>query len=215
MSVEAEIKRSHRFLSSRPASCFSAHLPVLTVLTARCGKYKSDFVRTVATALELLNLAAAEHYLNCSDDFDKVALIAGDYWYGRAMCIASSLNLPRINSILAEAIFDIASAEDSLTSAKDQQGDGYLDILVKRGALYRAACQIGALLSQNEEKARDYFTKLGSKMALLSQLSERLTKGLEEEVGLWRGKTKEVLDSLGTGKYETLLEQLTGEINST
>lgn len=197
--VATEVESSHGLLNSRPLKAIDYKPVVLMLLTARWGNFKNSNLRAVATSLALLNLGAKEHYLEQNHNFSNLSLVAGDYWYARAMVLASSLGDVRVNELLASIIGNLAEAEEELRVTENKEVDSCLSLLEKKGSFYKNAFPLGVLAGGLEEdEMGKILVRLGKEVALISQLKS--LKGEEKgkvldfcrsKVGGFLGKLKE------------------------
>jgi len=100
----------------------------------------------------------------------NLALIAGDYYYAKALCLVAQLKDSRVIEILSQAVAFIAEgmAEES----------GHTDGLRKRASLYTAACHLGAYLSESDLETIELLKNYGENFGIAHQM---IINGQESE----------------------------------
>jgi geranylgeranyl pyrophosphate synthase len=164
--------------------------PALVLLTSRAGDPGRPQTDLAAAAVELVHLATLYH----DDVIDEtetrrgaptthakwgveVAVLAGDYLFacGCALGAEAGGDVP---AILARAIGDVcegqivetASLHDPLRSVDDYLGT----IRLKTGALFRAACELGAATAGADGAARAALVEYGENLGLAFQVVDDL-----------------------------------------
>ncbi len=148
------------------------HIPLLAatfLLFVRSDEHQLPAARSVATALELLELAVMKHYPfrftfrgEIPKEFSSsLALITGDYFYARALQAVAGLKDVLVIRILATAISRVAEgiaepisrpdSEDELVSALESAIDRMM-------SLYDAAASLAAHLLESSEPERVAFS---------------------------------------------------------
>lgn len=161
-------------------------LTQLCLSAAQLGKYDFSRLMPVAMALELLELAVARHYINVGKSRHKespvffrarlngefyqdvktqanLPLIAGDYYYARAIMLVAPLG-PQVVDALAQSIIDISQGKfinirsETLT---EQEVKESTEAVKKLASLYEVACYLGGWLSGISGKELVDIKKLG------------------------------------------------------
>ncbi|MCL5291381.1 MAG: hypothetical protein M1548_02480 [Actinobacteria bacterium] len=122
----------------------------LLLRSSEPGKYDAEKLEWVGVSLELMQLAVARHYESHSGD-PNVSLITADYYYARAISIASNLPCVRAVDALSRAILEVAAAE-AVISLDGGNGDGE-EILGERAGLFAIAGELAGHLSEVDEVA--------------------------------------------------------------
>ncbi|MDI6816714.1 MAG: hypothetical protein QME41_05935 [Actinomycetota bacterium] len=136
----------HRLLAESKRVVDDTPLAVLLFVTASLGTYRSDELVPVGAGLELLRLAVAAHYPGEKADGrarKDFRLVSADYFYARAIIVASALDNGRVIEHMVQAIADVAT-EHALQREPDGD-DGAVG--GKHASLFKAAVAVGALLS--------------------------------------------------------------------
>jgi octaprenyl-diphosphate synthase len=161
--------------------------PILTLAAASiCGGGGASAVK-LATAVEFIHTATLLH-----DDVvdgsslrrgkqaanliwgDKASVLVGDFLFARAFNLMVETGSLRILDILAKASSTIAEGE-VLQLASTNRGEASREryhqvIEAKTAALFRAACEAGALTATDDETFVDAFATYGTELGLAFQL---------------------------------------------
>ncbi|MHB0976084.1 MAG: hypothetical protein ACYC1U_02690 [Candidatus Aquicultorales bacterium] len=126
-----------------------------------------------------MQFAVDLHY-GAPDKTSHLDLIAADYYYARAISIASAVASVRAVDALARAIAEVSSAEASI--AMREPGDG-CDVPRKRAALFSAAGELGAFHAGLGEESIGVLSQFGRRCGVFfvrarGLVPERLCEGL-------------------------------------
>ncbi len=154
-------------------------LAELALCASEAGMPDGDRLETIAVSLELIRLAVARHYELSSSD-EKFDLITADYYYARAISLASNMPSPRAVSSLSRAVVEIASAEASFSSGK---GRGIGEAR-KRAGLFAVAGELGGYVGGLDETALEALSEFSRQIgvAFLGKCGA-LPRGLVEKLG--------------------------------
>ena len=187
--------------------------PILTILSAKLCGYEGSRHVALATAIEFFHTATLLHddvvdessmrrgVPTANSVWDNSAsVLVGDYLLSKAFQIISrdgSLKVLRIlsdsSAIITEGEVKQLMATNDLTTNKDQ----YIDIISsKTSQLFVAACQVGAVISEQQakkEKALEFFGRnLGTAFQIIDDTLDYSAK--QEQLG------KEIGDDFREGK---------------
>lgn len=161
--------------------------PILTLAAAKiCGGGGTPAVK-LATAVEFIHTATLLH-----DDVvdesslrrgkrtanliwgDKASVLVGDFLFARAFNLMVETGSLRILDILAKASSTIAEGE-VLQLASTNRGEASRELYhqvieAKTAALFRAACEAGALTATNDDRLVSAFGTYGNELGLAFQL---------------------------------------------
>ncbi|MFZ3062977.1 MAG: polyprenyl synthetase family protein [Actinomycetota bacterium] len=139
---------------------------LLLLLTASFGSYEIETLKPIGVALELLTLGTKKHYpLPVSNQ----ALITADYYYARALTIVAGLGNSALIRILSQALMDVAEGQMmavSFAGPLDVVLKDYYYGLRKRCAFYRAAAEIGGLISGVDEEVSFALKEFGERFGV-------------------------------------------------
>jgi len=176
--------------------------PVLVVACARMFGLEGDDVYKLSVVPEYLHAASLLH-----DDVvdegelrrgkfpaykvwgNKVVILSGDYLYARAIEIASSFGVPKIDSLIARTVQRMAEGEIiQLVLSKDMDitRDGYYSIIERKtSALIAASCGIGSILAGAPKENVEALLRFGACIGKAFQIVDDLLDytGLESEFG--------------------------------
>lgn len=113
-------------------------LAELALCASKAGMPALDRLETIGVSLELIRLAVSRHYESTSPD-GKFDLITADYYYARAISLASNIPSPRAVSSLSKAVVEIASAEASFSAKVNWE----IGEARNRAGLFAAAGELG------------------------------------------------------------------------
>lgn len=165
--------------------------PLLMVLSARLCGYKGDYDKTLSVVFEYLHVATLLH-----DDLvdgadvrrgnpvahliwgNPATVLVGDFLLARSMSIATQTNSTSIIDVLAHTTAQMSEGEiHQLLHRGDLTVDetGYMEMIRRKTAyLIRAACQVGALLSEAPEEQVQALADYGDHMGLAFQMTDDL-----------------------------------------
>jgi len=137
----------HELLAEQAGTVGDIPLAKLLFITASLGTYRPDELKHIAVGLELLRLAAEKHYPPVEPAPDATRnfyLVCADYYYARAITLATRLNRGIIVEHMVNAIAELAEAQAS--GHENNATDGSLD--EKRFSLFKAAVKLGSILGE-------------------------------------------------------------------
>ena len=160
--------------------------PALVLLSSRAGETGRPETDMAAAAVELVHLATLYH----DDVIDEtevrrgvptvhakwgveVAVLAGDYLFAVG-CILGATAGGDVPKILATALADVCEGQIAETQAlndPERSVDDYLQTIGRKtGALFRAACELGASTAAADERDRAALTSYGQNLGAAFQL---------------------------------------------
>lgn len=164
--------------------------PALVLVTSRAGRSGTEETDRAAAAIELLHLASLYH-----DDVidqtevrrgtasvhsrwgNEVAILAGDFLFacGSLLGARAGADVP---AILAQALADVCEgqiAETERVGDPSRSATQYVEtIRRKTAALFRAACDLGAVTSEADPSLRAPLTRYGENLGLAFQMVDDL-----------------------------------------
>lgn len=164
--------------------------PALVLITSRAGTPGSTETDLSAASVELVHLATLYH----DDVIDEteirrgvetvsarwgieVAVLVGDYLFARACTLAADAG-GEVPGILARAIAEVCEgqvAETATIGDVTRTADDYMSTVRKKtAALFRAACELGAVTSGADGDARSALTRYGSALGITFQVVDDL-----------------------------------------
>jgi octaprenyl-diphosphate synthase len=161
--------------------------PTLTLLSARLAGHEGDRHVGLATAVEFIHTATLLHD-DVVDESDlrrgrstanalwgnKAPVLVGDFLFSRAFQLMVSDGNLRVLEILSDASAVIAEGEVAqLMTAGDAattEGAYFHVIRAKTAALFRAACQVGAVVAAREPAAETALATYGEELGIAFQL---------------------------------------------
>jgi octaprenyl-diphosphate synthase len=161
--------------------------PVLTLLSARLCGYRGERQIGLAAAVEFIHTATLLHD-DVVDDSDlrrgrstanalwgnKAPVLVGDFLFSRAFQLMVADGSLRVLDVLANAAAVIAEGEVmQLVTANDTGTTerAYLDMIeAKTAALFRAACQVGAIVADRPEEEEQALAAYGQSLGVAFQL---------------------------------------------
>lgn len=164
--------------------------PALVLLTAHAGEAACRSTDLAAAAIELVHLATLYHD-DVLDETDvrrgvptahskwgtEVAVLAGDYLFACGSALGADAG-GEVPGILARAIADVCEGQIVETSAVGDPRravEGYLETIDKKtGALFRAACDLGASTSGTSSEARAALVAYGEHLGRAFQMVDDL-----------------------------------------
>jgi heptaprenyl diphosphate synthase len=164
--------------------------PALVMLSSRAGEVGTASSDSAAAAIELVHLATLYHD-DVIDETDvrrgvptahskwgtEVAVLAGDYLFacGSSLGAAAGGEVP---GILARAIAEVCEGQIVETGAlgdpRRSVEDHLRTIGLKTGALFRAACELGAATAGVEVDLRRALVEYGEQLGLAFQIVDDL-----------------------------------------
>ncbi|MEA2498484.1 MAG: hypothetical protein QOH26_889 [Actinomycetota bacterium] len=164
--------------------------PALVMLTSRVGERGRASTDAAAAAIELVHLATLYHD-DVIDETDmrrgvptahskwgvEVAVLAGDYLFACGSALGADAG-GEVPGILARAIAEVCEGQIVETAALGDPRRAVEDHLStigkKTGALFRAACELGAATSGVEGDERSALVDYGEQLGLAFQLVDDL-----------------------------------------
>ncbi len=161
--------------------------PMLTLLAARLAGHHGDRHIGLATAVEFIHTATLLHddVVDASDLRrgrstanalwgNKAPVLVGDFLFSRAFQLMVKDGSLRVLELLSDASAVIAEGEVAqLMTAGDVATTeaAYFDVIrAKTAALFRAACQIGAVIEAREPEAETALAVYGEELGIAFQL---------------------------------------------
>ena len=188
--------------------------PLLLLLSARATNYQGDHHHLMAVVIELIHTATLLHddivdesnTRRGKDTANEVwgnaaSVLVGDFLYSRAFEMMVKPNSMRIMTLLSKATNEIAQGEVmQLLNCQNpalNEDEYYRVIERKTAVLFQAATQIGAILSNVDDKQesalKDYGLHLGNAFQIIDDVldyeSDFETMGKEVGDDLSEGKT--------------------------
>jgi octaprenyl-diphosphate synthase len=161
--------------------------PILTLLSARMCGYRGSRQLALAACVEFIHTATLLHDDVVDDSGlrrgsatanavwgNKAPVLVGDFLFSRAFQLMVADGSLRVLDILSSASAIIAEGEvlQLITSNDtDTTEAAYLDVIAaKTGALFRAACQIGAVLADRPASEEAALAAYGDHLGIAFQL---------------------------------------------
>jgi octaprenyl-diphosphate synthase len=176
--------------------------PALVLLSSKSGSGVPEKAIGLAASIELIHTATLVHddvidqakmrrnqpSLNVKFGKDN-SILFGDYLYSKAFGIISSLNIPRMSSVLLKATNALCQGEmrqlNKTSKARMKVGE-YLGIISdKTASLFSACCEAGGFVSGATTKQIQVLKKYGHDFGMSFQIIDDCLDlvGNEEEVG--------------------------------
>ena len=161
--------------------------PTLTLLSARLAGHGGERHVGLATAVEFIHTATLLHD-DVVDESDlrrgrstanalwgnKAPVLVGDFLFSRAFQLMVKDGNLRVLAILSDASAVIAEGEVAqlMTAGEVTTGEAayFAVIRAKTAALFRAACQIGAVIAAREPAAEEALAVYGEEVGIAFQL---------------------------------------------
>jgi octaprenyl-diphosphate synthase len=161
--------------------------PTLTLLSARLAGHEGDRHVGLATSVEFIHTATLLHD-DVVDESDlrrgkstanalwgnKAPVLVGDFLFSRAFQLMVSDGNLRVLEILSDASAVIAEGEVAQLMTAGEVGTGeaaYFEVIrAKTAALFKAACQIGAVVADREPEAEAALATYGEEIGIAFQL---------------------------------------------
>jgi heptaprenyl diphosphate synthase len=176
--------------------------PVLVILSSMVGDYDSVEVMPGCLAVEFIHLASLIH----DDVLDKasfrrgkpsvsfvhghrLAVAIGDYLFGQAFYLVAAKNDGRLFPPLSQACLSLSRGEllqrDSAGSLEQTEAEYLEKIYCKTAALFKSACQIGALLGKVDGSAYGTLASYGENLGMAFQIYDDILDfiGNDEDLG--------------------------------
>ncbi len=187
--------------------------PMLALLMARACEYQGQKHIEIATIVEFIHTATLLHD-DVVDESDlrrgkdtanniwgnQAAVLVGDFLYSRAFEMMVSVDEMRVMDIMATTTNTIAEGEVlqllNINDA-DTNEQRYLEVIYSKTAkLFEAACQLGAVLSSEDQSIEKSVAKYGMHLGTAFQLIDDILdySASSEEMG------KNTGDDLAEGK---------------
>lgn len=161
--------------------------PLFVLLSGQFGKYDVDKLKKLAVSMELIHMATLVH-----DDVidnssmrrgrktvralwdDQVAMISGDFTFSRALERITELKNPYIHRSFSQTLLHMCKGEilqfQDLFN-KDQSLRNYLHRIKRKTAiLFAISCQLGALVSEAEQRIIQQLHAYGYYIGMAFQL---------------------------------------------
>ena len=163
--------------------------PALTILSSRFHEADRDAVISVAASVELFHTATLVH----DDAIDgshlrrgrptvnhawdgQVAVLVGDNLFSRAASLSAGVENPYLIRLLAETVLTISSGElrEALRDGHEipTSEEYHARILRKTAALFAAACEAGAILSDAPETEVAALRQYGRNLGIAFQIMD-------------------------------------------
>jgi octaprenyl-diphosphate synthase len=186
--------------------------PLLVLMTTQALSYKGDQQHKTAAIIEFIHTATLLHD-DVVDESDKrrgretanalfgnaASVLVGDFLYSRAFQMMVSLDKMQIMQILADTTNKIAEGEVlQLMNCNDPNTTeaAYFEVIHnKTEILFAAACQLGAIISDQESLSSDLY-QYGLHLGLAFQLMDDALDYMSDSESLG----KNVGDDLAEGK---------------
>jgi secondary thiamine-phosphate synthase enzyme len=164
--------------------------PKLVQLTSRIGPRNEPLrAAMLAAAVELLHNATLVHddYVDesthrrgrptvAAQEGPERAIAVGDYYFAKATRMIADVGLPNVSSSLAEALEAICASQiDDVALRGSYPGDRESYLRVVRGktaALFAAACEAGALLSEAPVEVIGALRRFGHQLGIAFQMAD-------------------------------------------
>ena len=163
--------------------------PLLMVLSAKICGYNGTYDKTFSTALEYLHAATLLH-----DDLvdeatlrrgkpvahskwgNSITVLVGDYLLARALSIAAGTGRLRVIQILSKLTENMSQGEVHQLLRKGDitlsEGE-YLEIIRRKTALlFKAACQVSAIISDASEANEKALAEYGYNLGIAFQMAD-------------------------------------------
>jgi octaprenyl-diphosphate synthase len=161
--------------------------PTLTLLSARLAGHAGDRHIGLATAVEFIHTATLLHddVVDASDLRrgrstanalwgNKAPVLVGDFLFSRAFQLMVKDGSLRVLELLSDASAVIAEGEVAQLLTAGEVGTSeaaYFEVIrAKTAALFRAACQIGAVVADREPEAEEALAVYGEEVGIAFQL---------------------------------------------
>jgi hypothetical protein len=157
-------------------------LASLLLASASFGVYRFAELEPVAVGLELLSLGVETHFSQgvplgapkC--DIGHVSLIGGDYFYSRGISIAARIDKSQVIEGMSQAIVETMEAQTADLAGEAVQIYDFLEgksSWLRHAALYRKACELGALLSHADLEVSEALGRFGEIIGIIQRFFEK------------------------------------------
>jgi heptaprenyl diphosphate synthase len=176
--------------------------PVFVLLAGKFGNYNVDVMKQVAVPLELIHMASLVHD-DVIDDSEmrrgkptvkaewnnSVAMYTGDFILARALEYITDIDSPRLHHVLSKTMIEVCRGEIIQIEDKyklDQNLRDYLRRIKRKTALLiSSSCELGALVSEADEKTVRHLRKFGYYIGMSFQIIDDILDftSTDEELG--------------------------------
>ncbi len=176
--------------------------PLLVLITARIGSFKREDLIKAAAAVEIIHTASLIHddIIDRSDlrrgeattrnlKGELFAKVLGDYLFALSFSLASEIGSMKLIEILADASEELSLGElDGQLFRRNPEMtiDDYLRLISRKTAsLFKASCEVGAVISEAEEKEVEALAEFGYLIGMGFQIFDDIldVTGSREVVG--------------------------------
>lgn len=183
--------------------------PLSLILSAEMASYDGDARLTLASIIESIHTASLLHD-DVIDSADvrrgklpahslwgnQVVILVGDFLYSNALRFAVMQKNQKVMEALSEATTRMTEGEIlqlTKTGDPDITEEEYLDIIsAKTGALFSAACKIGAILGSLPEEMENALARFGMKMGTAYQMADDILDYMADEAELGKRLGKDL-----------------------
>ena len=152
--------------------------PVFALLSAKFGDYNIERIKNIAVPLELIHMGSLVHD-DVIDNSDmrrgretvkaqwnnRVAMYAGNFIFARALEYVTSIENPLAHQILAKTMVELVNGEVIQIEDKfrlDQTLKDYFRRIKRKTALLiESSCELGAVVSEADEKIVRHLKRYG------------------------------------------------------
>lgn len=185
--------------------------PLFHLLSADISGYRGDVDIEIAGIIESIHTASLLH-----DDVvdmaelrrgkptansvwgNQAVILVGDFFYSNALRIAVMQNNQRIMETLSTATTSMTEGELSQLNRigdPDIKEDEYMEIIsAKTGALFSAACRLGAILGELSEEQENALANFGMKAGIVFQMTDDILDYMADEEGLGKRLCKDLCE---------------------
>jgi len=197
--------------------------PLFLLLSAEMASYYGDLRLTLASIIESIHTASLLH-----DDVvdnaevrrgklpahsvwgNQVVILVGDFLYANALRNAVMQKNQKIMEVLSDATTRMTEGEIlqlSKTGDPEIAKEEYMDIIsAKTGALFSAACRIGAILGSLPEEKEQALARFGMKTGTAFQMADDILDYMADEAELGKRLGKDLKEGKITLPLIYLLE---------
>lgn len=172
--------------------------PALTLLSGRFYRYHPPLLISMATAVELLHTATLVHDDTVDNSSlrrgsptvnslwgNSTAVLVGDYLFAASARLATTAGNLRAMQVFSQAIMVMSSGEIAETFSafdlKRTRQHYYHQIGSKTAALFSAATEVGAILSEAPEEAIQALASYGYNLGMSFQIVDDILDFIGEE----------------------------------
>jgi len=175
-ALRREVASGHEIVLSAEKEKTDLLCAKLLLLSAKFGNYDFKKLLPAALAVEFFNFAFKKHYSHqprqrragitaISHQQTNFSLIIGDFYYAKAISLASSLNNVRAIDILAQTILSFARGNSEKLSVAER--------LRESAVLYQTSCWLGTLISGADEKVVETLKAYGINLGMFYEIKKR------------------------------------------